>query len=300
MYLATLRLPPHITEAELEALGPVFEDFACAYYVSREIDNDERTDWLARWIIEDPREVSLLAARIPAWNKNQNMTIAAPESNWTVEKIDETRDWLAESYKGFQPFDIGPFFIYGSHYNEELPQDLIPLQIDAATAFGSGEHGTTAGCLEFLAELKQGGFTPDKTLDMGCGSGILAIAACKLWNTPALGVDIDPEAVSVAVRHRDLNNVAASLNPCAAGPGFETPQVESFGPYDLIIANILAAPLKDMAPDIARLTTKHGYALLSGMLVEQSEDVRNIYQQNGFTTCQHKHINGWATLLLKR
>lgn len=217
-----------------------------------------------------------------------------------IEPLDETRDWLAESYRALAPFSIGPFFIYGSHYQAEIPANLIPLQIDAATAFGSGMHGTTSRCLLALAYLKEQDLAPARLIDMGCGSGILGIAAAKLWpEAKASAADNDPECVRVTLRHMDFN-AADKINAYVSeGYAPESP-VWKDAPYDLIIANILAGPLIMMAEDQARAVTSGGYLILSGMLQEQAADVARAYEAHGLKTVQEFPGDEWMTLLMRK
>ena len=219
---------------------------------------------------------------------------------WLIEPLPE-KDWLAESYKTFPPFEIGPFFIHGSHYDGDLPANKKPLQIDAATAFGSGEHGTTKGCLEAMIELKDQGHCPWNVLDMGTGSGILAIAAWKLWKTPILAVDNSEEAVRVAAHHQELNGVsnASSAMTCLLGDGFNTSEVENKKPFDLIIANILAGPLIDMAPALTKVADENAHIILSGMLVEQADEVWNAYKKQGLKKQNQINHGEWSTLVLQ-
>lgn len=217
-----------------------------------------------------------------------------------IEPLDETRDWLAESYRALAPFSIGPFFIYGSHYQAEIPANLIPLQIDAATAFGSGMHGTTSRCLLALAYLKEQRTAPDKILDMGCGSGILGIAAAKLWPHAATSAaDNDPECVRVTIRHMDFNKADKIHAYVSEGYAPESP-VWKDAPYNLIIANILAGPLIAMAQDQARAIAEGGYLILSGMLREQAADVAAAYQTEGLETACEFPGDEWMTLLMRK
>ncbi len=210
-------------------------------------------------------------------------------------------NWLEQSYRQFPPFQIGPFFIYGSHYKGNIPAKTIGLQIDAATAFGSGEHGTTKGCLEALHWLKQEKFRPQTILDMGTGSGILAIAAYDLWKKPTLAVDNDRESVRVACRHRKMNKIPAGENGvnCAYGDGYKTRRVRQDGPFKLIIANILAGPLIDMAPELAANLAKNSRVVLSGLLVEQEKEVLKAHKAHGLSLIKRIRHNGWSTLILQ-
>lgn len=221
--------------------------------------------------------------------------------NESIE-IEETPDinWLEKAYQEFEPFSIGPFYIYGSHYKEALPEHQINLQIDAATAFGSGEHETTNGCMQAMLDLKGKGACPWNILDMGTGSGILAIAAWKLWSSPILAVDNDPESVRVAARHAELNDVPLTKSgmTCDCGDGFKTPSVDVKKPYELIIANILAGPVIEMAPELVRVLDKGGYCVLSGMLNEQVDLVASAYEGEGLTLKKRYDVGEWSTLIM--
>lgn len=210
-------------------------------------------------------------------------------------------NWLEESYRQFPPFRVRNFFVFGSHFSGKIPNGQIPLQIDAATAFGSGEHGTTRGCLEALTKLHAEGFKPKRILDMGTGSGILAIAAYKLWKKPVLAIDIDKEATRMACHHRKVNAVPAGERGviCATGDGFAAKQLGS-ATYDLVIANILAGPLISMAGDLANHTASGGMALLSGLLISQESDIISAYRAKGFAVPRRITHGEWRTLLFKK
>lgn len=212
------------------------------------------------------------------------------------------QDWLAVSYEEFKPFSVGPFFIHGSHYEDAIPEEQIGLKIDAATAFGSGEHGTTRGCLEAMIDLKGRGACPWNVLDMGTGSGILAIAAWKLWKTPILAVDNDPEAVRMSRVHQEINGVpeGATEMTCACGEGFAEETTQKRKPYDLVIANILASALRDMAEELTAVTDTNGFVILSGILNEQAQSVLERYLPLGFAHKKSYTIGDWTTILLQK
>lgn len=216
----------------------------------------------------------------------------AEVSELIIEDLADT-NWLEQSYQQFPPFNIGPFFVHGSHFDGETEAGQIGLQIDAATAFGSGEHGTTSGCLLILDQLKTAGFVPSNILDMGCGSGILAIACRKIWGAPVTAIDIDPESVRVTKNHATANHVDLDAR---TGAGFAV--VDDM--YDLTIANILPVPLKDMSADLMRTLNKGGYAILSGMLLEQAADVLAVYESLGATLHTRLDRGEWTALLLQK
>jgi ribosomal protein L11 methyltransferase len=212
----------------------------------------------------------------------------------------EERDWLAESYRALPPFSVGPFFIYGSHYSGDAPPDKIPLLIDAATAFGSGEHGTTSRCLLALDHLKSQNFVPDKILDMGCGSGILAAGAAKLWpEAKTFAADNDPECVRVTIHHLNVNGLSRVKAFQSEGYAAES-LVWQDAPFPLIIANILAGPLIAMAAEQARAVAPGGYLILSGLLATQAQDVLAAYAAQGLEECQRFPCEEWMTLLLQK
>lgn len=210
----------------------------------------------------------------------------------------EQKDWLSHVHDNFPPVVIGRFFVYGSHFTGEVPADLTPLKIDAATAFGSGEHETTRGCLEIMQELAQEK-TFAKSLDMGCGSGILAIGAVKIWpNCQTTAVDIDPESTRVTARHADMNGITGMH--IETGDGYKSPIVGKNAPYDLIIANILAGPLVDMAPELDQNLAKGGYAVLSGLLTRQADQVIAAHTALGLSVVKKHAVGEWSALLLQK
>ena len=223
---------------------------------------------------------------------------------WTWEDLPD-KDWVAENQRSFRPFQVGPFWVHPSHVapvaeDGGMPPDLLPLRIDAGLAFGTGTHATTRGCLELLAALDPA--QTKNTVDVGCGSGILAIAAAKLWKRKVLGGDNDAEAVDVAIENAGLNGVAA-LCRFVTSVGLEAPELSTAAPYDLIIANILAGPLTDLAESFAAATRSGGRVLLSGLLVEQAELVVATYARLGFVFERRIDLETggawWRTLLLR-
>ena len=299
MYKTSLKLPAHVTNIEAAILGESADDLCSAHTAMRE-ENTQNAPWIIEWLFPEQIEQRILRARLLITADIHNIDI--PENfNFTHEDVPDI-NWLEHSYKQFPPFSVGPFFIYGSHYEDSVPDGLIGLQIDAATAFGSGEHGTTSGCLQAMLDLKGQGACPWNVLDMGTGSGILGIAAWKLWKTPVLAVDNDPEAVRVAAKHRDINNVPDSPTDmrCRCGNGFNEETVQLRKPFDLIIANILPGPLKEMAEALVDAADENGAIILSGILNEQAEDVLGVYQALGLEHRKTLEIGEWSTLMLRK
>lgn len=220
-------------------------------------------------------------------------------------------DWVAENLSTFAPISIDRFWVHGSHDRATVPAGRLPLCIDAATAFGTGEHATTAGCLAALAALSRRRVWRAKiamagspgVLDVGCGTGILALGAARLWpgegRVQVLGSDIDPEAVRVATHTARLNTLHSRVRFVAAD-GVKARSISSAGPYAIITANILARPLCRLAKDLPRLLSPGGALILSGLLVTQIAMVANAYRAQGLTLSQQFNRGDWATLLLRK
>ena len=206
------------------------------------------------------------------------------------------RDWVAENLKDFPPIDAGRFFIYASHIDERPLAGRIPIRIDPGAAFGTGTHATTSGCLQAIEDLgRRHRF--EKPLDVGTGSGILAIAMAKLWKLNVLGTDIDPTAVRVAGENALLNDVANLLD-FRVGAGFKP--MPGRARFDLIVANILARPLTALAPGLARRLTPGGYAVLSGLIERDERFVLAPYLAQGLKLKRRYVRDGWLTLVLKK
>ncbi len=216
----------------------------------------------------------------------------------TAEPLPE-KDWLRHVHDNFPPIKIGGFFIYGAHYKGPRPENLIPLQIDAATAFGSGEHETTQGCLQAFDGLKEN-HAFKNALDMGCGSGILAIAMVKLWpDIRVTAIDIDPESVVVTERHAAMNAATGKIE-AQAGDGYLAPLALQNAPYDIVAANILADPLIMMAPALASALRAGGVCVLSGLLARQEADVVTAHEKQGLKLVRTEKIGNWRALVLQK
>ena len=282
-------LPSSVTDSGIADVASLLEDQA----ISTSWERTPSKDWSLLWLVDFKPSAKVLAAQIA-----KKIGLEVLPKNITISPVPDV-NWLEESYKQFPPFTVGPFFIYGSHFEGNLPNGKLPL---AATAFGSGEHGTTRGCLEALAKLDCAGVKPNHILDMGTGSGILAIAAYRLWKKPVLAIDNDREATRVAVRHRRINGIPAGEKgmSCASGNGYQARQVKQAKKFDIIIANILAGPLVEMAPSLAANLAKGGIAVLSGLLTAQEADVFAAHKAVGLGKKERIVHDDWCTLILEQ
>jgi ribosomal protein L11 methyltransferase len=208
------------------------------------------------------------------------------------------RDWVAESLAGLQPVSAGRFLIHGSHDRARASQQAIPIEIEAALAFGTGHHGTTRGCLlalDWLIRRER----PRHVLDVGTGTGVLAIAAAKALHCSVVASDIDKVAVETARDNARLNHVAAPIVFVHAR-GVATHRLRSGAPYDLVLANILLPPLKLLAAPMTRLLSPRAHVILSGLLPEHANAARAIYAAQGLALVRQSVLDNWATLVLRR
>ncbi|MGI3170516.1 50S ribosomal protein L11 methyltransferase [Pseudooceanicola sp. C21-150M6] len=217
---------------------------------------------------------------------------------FAVSELPET-DWVAKVKRELAPVRAGRFYLYGSHDADTVPEDCEPLLIEAAMAFGTGHHGTTQGCLEALDRLATQGFSTDRTADIGCGTAVLAMAAARIWPGVPVASDIDPVAVEVAEANLAANGMAGRVT-CLEATGFDHEAIHAAAPYGLIFANILKGPLIDLAPDLAAHLAPGGYAILSGLLNDQAEEVAAAYIVQGLTQAEATQIGDWTTLLLQK
>ncbi|ATX66838.1 50S ribosomal protein L11 methyltransferase [Roseinatronobacter bogoriensis] len=208
-------------------------------------------------------------------------------------------DWVAKVRRDLSPVEAGRFFVYGSHDADKLPEGRVGLLIEASMAFGTGHHGTTLGCLRALDRLDMAGFQGRNVVDIGCGTAVLAMAAAKIWPEPVLASDIDAIAVEVAQVNMAANGLSDRVRSLEA-TGFDHPELQAAAPFDLVFANILMGPLIELAPEMGRVTAPGGYAILSGLLVEQAEKVLEAYVAAGFGLHHREDIGEWTTLTLKR
>ncbi len=294
-----------VPAAAVDRFSRVLEDVSAALS-SFEIPEDDPLAPAKLWQMDYLFAVSVPDDVLQAAFRDAAADSGIPEPRYIKRDVPDT-DWLAATASAFPPLPIGRFWVHGRHHAGAVPAGRLPLQIDAATAFGTGEHATTHGCLLALgalakrpdvrARLARTG--PVSVLDVGCGTGILAFAAARLWPVQVLATDIDAEAVRVATDAARINGLHHRVRFKIAD-GTAHRSVRRHAPYAIITANILARPLVRFAPGLSRLLAPGGHLILSGLLTSQVPLVANAYRAQGLVRARVTSRNAWATLMLKR
>ena len=212
--------------------------------------------------------------------------------------LTEKRDWVANALAGLTPVRAGRFLIHGGHDRAKVKPNDIGVEIEAGLAFGTGHHGTTRGCLLHFDRLMKRR-RPDRVLDVGCGAGVLAIAAAKILKRKVQLGDIDPVAVAVANDNARLNGVGQFCK-AVVSRGVENRALREDAPYDVVFANILAKPLRLLAPSLAAVTAPDGDAIVSGLLFADIPGVLAAWRAQGFRLAERIDLEGWASLRLRR
>jgi ribosomal protein L11 methyltransferase len=287
-----------------------------ASHVLRLSTDEGRARAVADIIVEtfDPTETAAAAFEVddgPVWSVEVYFAEAPDEDEirGLIEAVSDAEtaaraefaeiakeDWVLKSLAGLEPVRAGRVVVHGSHDRERLKSNDIGVEIEAALAFGTGHHGTTLGCLRALDRITKRR-RPRHVLDVGTGTGVLAIAAAKLLRQKVACGDIDPVAVETARANAIANGAVAFVRPVVA-VGLR--HAELAGRYDLIFANILAKPLRLLAPAIARAAAPGAELVLSGLLLRDVPGVLSAYRAQGFALAKQKNIDGWATLALRR
>jgi ribosomal protein L11 methyltransferase len=213
----------------------------------------------------------------------------------TFDRV-EAKDWVKATLEQLVPVRAGRFIVHGHHDRPKVPRNKLGIEIEAALAFGTGHHGTTRGCLLLLDSVLKARH-PRRVLDLGTGTGVLAIAAAKALHGPVLASDIDPLSVLTARDNARLNG-AGDLVKIFRATGFSAPQFAARRPFDLVLANILANPLRQMATPMARHLAPSALVILSGLLPYQASGVIAAYRARGLVLKRHIQIEGWSSLLL--
>jgi ribosomal protein L11 methyltransferase len=209
----------------------------------------------------------------------------------------EAKDWVRATLEELVPVCAGRFIVHGHHDRSKVPPNKLGIEIEAALAFGTGHHGTTRGCLLLLDDVLKAR-RPKRVLDLGTGTGVLAIAAAKALRRRVLASDIDPLSVRVAGENARLNGVGDLVQTVRAS-GFSAPQFARHGPFDLVLANILANPLRQMATPMASNLAASASVILSGLLPPQAQGVIAAYRARGLVLTRHLVIEGWSSLLMR-
>lgn len=247
--------------------------------------------WRIEAYFSEPRAATDLEAELKA-------LIGDPVPAFRPDEIPDL-NWVALSQAALPPVHAGRFTVHGAHDMDRVPQGPGALLIDAGEAFGTAHHATTYGCLVALDRLR-GARQFHNVLDLGCGSGVLAIAAARAWPAATLrGVDIDAQSVVVARENARLNRVGSRIE-FVCGPGVSSPRIRHAAPFDLILANILAGPLVSLAPDVRKCAAPGGIVILSGLLNREAPRVIAAYIAQGFGLVAHRRYDGWSTLTLTK
>ncbi len=286
LWLTACRVP-------LEAVD-VFEDYLrrhCAAVSAIMGVNDD--EWILEGLseVEPDRELVERGARALARDTGFDL----PSFRYDLRP---PINWVAENLASFPPVQWERYFVHGSHYTDPIPSGLVPLKLDAGTAFGSGEHPTTGGCLLALHKLAKRHIFK-RPLDVGCGSGILAIAVAKTWGVPVLATDIDPESVIVTAANARLNQ-ARDLVASTVSDGYGNRRIARNGPYDLVTSNILARPLARMSKDLGQLLAPGGFAVISGVVERDAQWMMSAHRLAGLHLVAHTVLKGWSTLVFRR
>ncbi len=251
---------------------------------------DENEEWVFEATCTDEPDIEAFNALAK--------TVLGGKVSFAVEKIDPDFDWVSKSLEGLKPVAAGGFYVFGSHDKDTVPPGVTPLHIDAAQAFGTGHHETTTGCLIAIDRILKRK-KPRYLIDVGTGTGVLAIALAKRLRRPVIASDIDPVSVDITKENAQLNGVANDIIAVEA-TGLENRLISDNSPYDLIVANILAGPLAQLAPAIGRAAMPGATIILSGILTHQAARVIAAYGQQGMILKERITRKEWATLILEK
>lgn len=273
--------------AMTELIGEIFDPAETAVAA---FETEDDGPWLLEaYFSKQPDEVAIRDLLRPIVGEEADKGVFLPLAQ---------QDWVKASLEGLKPVRAGRVFVHGSHDRDERRVNDVSIEIEAALAFGTGHHGTTKGCLlAFVDELKLR--KPRHVLDVGTGTGILAFAAAKILKRPVVAGDIDPEAVRVAKENARLNGIASWMR-LYVGPGVRNAEADRPGHFDLVFANILAKPLRILAPSLSRVASRDGTLILSGLLGRDVPGVLSAYAAQGWHLHRRYDLEGWAALVMKR
>lgn len=290
IWKASFIAPVAQAEKYAEALTDAFWPEALAVSTS---EVEEHVTWRIEALYEDAPDADAIRSIIAETESTTETQI----SDFTIAPLPD-EDWVKKSLEGLAPVRAGRFFVYGSHDAHRVPAGVIPLLIEAGQAFGTGHHGTTEGCLAYISEICATR-TPLNPLDLGTGTGVLAIGIARLTHRPVLASDIDPIATRVT-RENAASNGVKNLVRAVTATGFGHPLLAARAPYDLIVANILARPLVALSPAFAKALSPGGDLVLSGILRKQGTMVTAAFVAQGLKLVSRKPIDDWVTLRFKK
>ena len=253
-------------------------------------ENEDTGEWFFEATCDSPPNVEAFIALAQA--------TLGEAVEFSVAPIDPEINWVARSLEGLAPVEAGGFYVYGSHETGPIPEGLTAMRIDAAQAFGTGHHQTTTGCLEAIDTLLKTK-RPTRMIDVGTGTGVLAIALAKRLSDKVLATDIDPIAVTTTIENAEQNGVGEYIDAIEA-TGLDHEEIVARGPYDLLVANILAGPLSELAPGMAAIAQPGATIILSGILNTQADWVIGAYVDAGLTLVDHLKRKEWTTLVLEK
>jgi ribosomal protein L11 methyltransferase len=286
-HLMRLTTDERSARAMTDLIGEIFDPAETA--VAAFEAEDGRTWLLEAYFAREPDEAAIRDLVRPFVGAEADKAVFLPLAQ---------QDWVRASLEGLNPIRAGRILIHGAHDRAAVRPNDIAIEIEAALAFGTGHHGTTKGCLlAFADELRRR--PPRRVLDVGTGTGILAFAAAKTLRRPVVAGDIDAEAIRVARENARLNGIGALLR-LYAGPGTRSPLADRPGHFDLVFANILAKPLRRLAPALVRVAAPDGILILSGLIARDVPGVLSVYAGLGFTLARRYDLEGWAALVLRR
>ncbi|MBI0001888.1 50S ribosomal protein L11 methyltransferase [Bartonella sp. W8122] len=278
--------PKREAEKQYELLDHAFEDDAFPLAIT-EIDEANGIYEVSLYLDETEKN-SVLPRFAQVLGVNENKI--------EIEILPDI-DWVSHSLEGLNPVRAGRFFVHGSHDRDKVKPGDLAIEIDAGQAFGTGHHGTTVGCLELIADVMEHE-KPQNALDLGTGSGILAIGIALIKPIRILATDIDPIAIKVAKENFALNGVAKTITAITA-TGLDDEEIKKRTPFDLIVANILANPLIELAPQMVPALKKGGSIVLSGILEEQHDRLVKAFEAAGAKYIKTLHHEGWVAIHLK-